>query len=98
MIKLKLDVTKIDKTAIFEGRKGKYLDLTLVENRDGTDQFRNDGFVAQDLSKERREAGEKGPIIGNWKTIGGKPAPKPAPRPAAKPAPDLAPDDDGMDF
>ena len=69
MQRAKIDVTKIDKTGIFEGKKGRYLDLTLIENKDGTDSYGNDGFIAQELSKERREAGEKGPIIGNWRHL-----------------------------
>lgn len=72
MQKLKIDVTKIDKTALFEGKKGKYLDITLFENRDGTDQYGNDGFIVQEISKERRDKGEKGPILGNWKHHGTK--------------------------
>lgn len=68
-IAIKVDVTKIDKTAIYEGKKGKYVDMMLVENKDGADQYGNDGFVSQGLSKERREAGERGPIIGNWRRI-----------------------------
>jgi hypothetical protein len=69
MIAIKINVTKIDKTAIFPGERGKYVDLMLMENKEGPDQYGNDGFVAQGLSKERREAGERGPIIGNWRTI-----------------------------
>jgi hypothetical protein len=69
MQRLKIDVTKIDKTAMFKGAKGTYLDLTLIENKDGRDQYDNDGFIAQDIGKERREAGEKGPIVGNWKHV-----------------------------
>lgn len=69
MQRLKIDVTKINKDLLFIGAKGKYMDLTLMDNRDGTDQYGNDGFIVQDVGKERREAGEKGPIIGNWKHI-----------------------------
>ena len=71
MIRVKIDVTKIDKTAIHDGKKGKYIDLTLMENRDGRDDYGNDGFVIHDLGKERRLAGEKGPILGNWKQLDG---------------------------
>jgi hypothetical protein len=71
MIRVKIDVTKIDKTAIHDGKKGKYIDLTLMENRDGRDDYGNDGFVIHDLGKERRLAGEKGPILGNWKDLDG---------------------------
>jgi len=84
MQRLKLDVTKIDKSAMFKGEKGTYLDITLLDNRDGTDQWGNDGMIVQDIGKQRREAGEKGPILGNWKFIGQQqPQAKPAPAPIA---------------
>lgn len=66
--RLKIDVTKIDKTHLFKGEKGTYLDLTLMEN-DKVDDFGNVGFISQSVSKESREAGIKGPIIGNYKSI-----------------------------
>jgi hypothetical protein len=70
MQKLRIDVTKIDKSALYKGAKGTYLDITLLDNRDGTDQYGNDGMIVQDIGKERREAGEKGAILGNWKHVG----------------------------
>jgi len=69
MQSIKLDVTKIDKSAIYEGKKGKYITLTLLENKDGQDDWGYAGFVVQDIGKERRESGEKGPIVGNWKHL-----------------------------
>lgn len=101
MIVLKIDVTKIDKKYFFTGKSGTYMDAALRENQEGTDQYGNDGFIVQNPSKEAREKGEKGPIIGNWKRVGGakqKPAEsKPA---AAKPKPDASPanDDQSLPF
>lgn len=74
---IRINVTKIDKSAIYEGKNGKYVDLVLFENRDGEDQYGNLGFVTQDIGKDRRLAGERGPIIGNWKEIGACSAPPP---------------------
>lgn len=71
MIALSIDVTKIDKSAIYEGKNGKYVSLVLKENKNGKDKYGNDGFVAQDVGKQRRMAGERGPIVGNYKEIGG---------------------------
>ena len=68
----------IDANNIFRGDKGLYLNLTLMDNRDGPDQYGNDGFVVQSVSKEEREAGKKGPIVGNWKHVGQKQAELPA--------------------
>jgi len=78
IIRVKLDVTKIDKSAIHAGEKGKYIDITLLGNRDGEDRFGNHYMVVQDLGQARREAGEKGPILGNGKVIGQKPSITPA--------------------
>jgi hypothetical protein len=69
MQKLKIDVKKIDKSLLFVGARGTYLDVTLMENRNGPDEYGNDGFIVQDVSKEAREAGVNGPIIGNWKHL-----------------------------
>ncbi len=93
----KIDVTKINKEHLFEGKKGKYLDFTLMENRDGVSEYGDDGFIIQDIPREARDNGEKGPIIGNWRHP--KKAATPAPKPAAKPAPSTGrgadPDADG---
>lgn len=93
MQKLKINVNLIDKTHLFKGAKGTYLDVTLMENKDGLDQYGNDGFIVQDIGKEAREAGQKGQIIGNWRHLQKRTAEKPAPV-AKKPAPkdDLEPD------
>jgi hypothetical protein len=77
MIKLKISTWKIDKSHLYEGKNGKYLNCVLFENKDGTGEYGDDGFIVQDVTKEAREAGERGPIIGNWRhlqTKGGKPS------------------------
>ena len=89
IIRIKIDVTKIDKARIFEGKKGKYIDVTLVPRKDGADEYGNNYVAIQDVSKEERQAGAKGPILGNAKILDAKvqgAAPQ-RPRPAApKPA------------
>jgi hypothetical protein len=72
IIRIKLDVSKVRKDALFKGKSGTYLDVTLLENRGGTDQYGNDFLCVQDLGKEARERGEKGPILGNAKFVGQK--------------------------
>lgn len=84
--KLKIDVTKIPKDKLFRGKKGVYLDAILKENKDGPDQYGNDGFIAMDS----KQGEERGAIIGNWKYIGKKAAP-PA-QTIAKPKPPADPD------
>jgi hypothetical protein len=68
-IQLKIDVTKISKPDLYQGKKGLYLDAILWENRDGQSQYGDDGYVTQGISKEKRDAGERGPIVGNWKRM-----------------------------
>lgn len=95
MIIAKLDVTKIDKKYLFPGKKGTYLDIVLMENRDGPDQYGNDYMVVQGISKEARAAGEKGPILGNAKIIESQRKQR-APEP--RPEPNQAQDSDDIPF
>ena len=60
--------------AIYMTEKTASMDVTLLDNRDGRDQYDNDGFATLDLGKDRRLAGEKGPILGNWKNLDGAPS------------------------
>ena len=96
---IKINVSKIDKDALYTGKNGKYLDLVLFENKDGEDQYGNHGFVTQDLPKSRRDAGEKGPILGNWKHLQKKGQSAPAASTMSnKPTTDLGKDDKGNEY
>ena len=81
-VRIKLDVSKIDKNRLFKGAKGTYLDATVFIDVDQKDQYDNNGFIAQDVSKEEREQGVKGPIVGNvqvfWKGEGKQQQSQPA--------------------
>jgi len=68
-INLKIDVTKIDKSRLFKGEKGTYLDITTFINTSEEDQYGNHGFVSQSTTKEERDAGVKTPILGNTKVF-----------------------------
>lgn len=96
MIIAKIDVTKLDKGHFFKGQKGIYADLVLIPNKDGVDQYGNDGFVSQGVSKEAREKGTKGAIVGNYRKInrGGDTAAPQKAKPETKPDPSFDPDDD----
>ena len=89
MVKIKLNLTKLDKKRFFKGEKGTYADLVLIDYKDGP-KYDNDGFVKQDCTKEEREAKVEMPIIGSFRYIGGKPsgAAKPALVEPAAPADD----------
>lgn len=70
MISVKINASKIDKNHLYAGKSGKYLDCFLIPNKDGQpDQYGQDGFVAQSVSKEARLRGEKGPIVGSWRYV-----------------------------
>jgi len=62
-IRVKINVKLIDKTALYIGEKGTYLDLTMWPSEDS--KYGDDYRVVQDLGKDRR--GEKSPILGNGK-------------------------------
>ncbi len=78
MITGKIDVTKIDKDLLFTGKNGaKYLDIVLWETPDN--KYGHDYMITQSVSKEARDAGKKGAILGNAKVRGlpgGSSAPK----------------------
>lgn len=69
-ITAKIDVTKIEKARLFKGAKGTYLDVVLIETPES--QY-GDYMIVQSVTKEEREQGIKGPILGNAKIIGQKP-------------------------
>lgn len=100
MIVAKIDVSKIDKAHLFEGKKGKYLDFAL---HDKPNEYGDDGFITQSVSKEARDKGIKGGIIGNWKTVGQKALQGKSTRQQSAPTPSktetpLADDDQSLPF
>ena len=82
---------------IYLGEKGAYLELSLHENKDGPSQYGDDGFASVDIGKDRREAGEKSPIVGNWRHLGQKPAKPAPPQRQRQQAPPLAAYNDALD-
>ena len=68
-IAVNLDVKKIDKTKLYVGKKGTYLDA-VVFLKDEADEYGNHGFIVQSVTKEDREKGVKGEILGNVKILG----------------------------
>ena len=64
-LNIKIDVTKIDKSRIFEGKKGKYLDLVTFIDTEVQGEYGDNGFISQSTSKEEREAKVQTPILGN---------------------------------
>ena len=64
-VELKIDVTKIEKHRIYEGKKGKYLTMTAFIDTDVQDQYGNNGMITH-----KSEQGEdRAPILGNSKVF-----------------------------
>ena len=71
-VSLKIDVTKIDKARLFQGKNGaKYLDLTIFIDPANPSQYGDHGFITQTCSKEEKEGGLQMPILGNGKIFYG---------------------------
>ena len=68
-ISISIDVTKIDKARLFSGKKGTYMDLTGFIDLDTQDQYGNNGFISQSVSKEEREQNVQTTILGNTKVF-----------------------------
>jgi hypothetical protein len=66
MIKLSIDVSKITKEKLFKGEKGIYLDAVLIETPNSE---HNDYMIVESVTKEEREAGNKGVILGNGRIV-----------------------------
>ena len=68
IIKASINLNAIDKSKIIEGKKGKYLPITITVN-DEPDQFGNQGPVCIEQSKEEREAKNPKTYLGNVKVV-----------------------------
>jgi len=68
IIKTSINLSEIPKDNIIEGKKGKYLPISITVN-DEPDQFGNQGPVCVDQSKEEREAKTAKTYLGNCKVV-----------------------------
>ena len=68
IIKASIDLNKIPKEKIIPGKKGKYLPITIVLN-DEPDNFKNQGPIYVEQSKEEREAKTAKVYLGNVKVV-----------------------------
>ena len=77
IIRVQINVDAIEKKHLYKWKKGTYLNVALVNTPDS--QYGQDYMVTQDIPKEARDAGERGPILGNASALfleDGKPAAK----------------------
>jgi hypothetical protein len=68
IIKTSINLNNIPKDKIFEGKKGKYLPITITLN-DEPDQFGNQGPVVVEQTKEERDAKAAKTYLGNVKVV-----------------------------
>jgi len=69
-VSLKVNVAKIDKARLFQGKNGNvYLDATVFIDVNELDQYGNSGMITQDVKKEEKAQGVKGNILGNCKVF-----------------------------
>jgi len=94
--KIKINVSKILKEHLFKGQKGTYLDCAIWPNKNGTGEYGDTHYITQEISKEARDRGERGAIIGSL-TWNDEPKAAPAPRQPQRPAPPADPDARGDD-
>ncbi len=75
-----INLSMIDKNHIVEGKNGKYLPVRFVNTPDSP--YGNDYMIVQDIPRELRDQGLKGPVLGNGRAFdaqSGKQAQKKAP-------------------
>jgi hypothetical protein len=67
-ILFKINLKKLEKAELYVGQQGTYLDGIFIPNK-GESKYGDDGFIVQSIKKERRDKGERGPIVGNWRFL-----------------------------
>ena len=68
IIKASINLSEIPKDKIIEGKKGKYLPITITIN-DEPDQFGNQGPIVVAQTKEERDAKDKKTYLGNVQVV-----------------------------
>lgn len=63
-VNLNIDVTKLDKSKFFKGKKGTYADLTVFIDPNNPGQYGDHGIITQSADK-----GVDMPILGNAKVF-----------------------------
>jgi hypothetical protein len=85
LVSLSIDVTKIDKSKLYKGEKGTYLNLDVWIDEEADEDWKKVS-ANQSQTKEEREAKEKKNYVGNGKLVFGwdDAAPKAAPDPVTE--------------
>ena len=70
MISLSIKTYEIDSEHLINGKNGRILSVVLFESKEDQKKYGDDGFAVQGVSKELRDKGVRGKIIGNWRYVG----------------------------
>ena len=68
IIKTSINLNSIPKDKIYQGKKGKYLPITITLNNE-PDQFGNQGPVVVEQTKDERDAKAEKTYLGNVKVV-----------------------------
>ena len=68
IISANIDLTKIEKAKIYEGKKGKYYPITIVLN-DELGQYGDSGYIQTEQTKDERDAKLPKSYLGNVKVV-----------------------------
>jgi hypothetical protein len=63
-----INLSKIDKSKVYEGKKGKYYPVTVVINNE-VGEYGDSGYIMTEQTKEQREAKEQKSYLGNVKVV-----------------------------
>lgn len=63
-----INLSKLDKSKIYEGKKGKYYPVTVVINNE-VGEYGDSGYIMTEQTKEQREAKEAKSYLGNVKVV-----------------------------
>jgi len=86
LVSLSIDVTKIDKSKLYKGEKGTYLNLDVWIDEEADEDWKKVS-ANQSQTKEEREAKQKKNYVGNGKLVFGwddDAAPKASPDPVTE--------------
>ena len=68
IVSANIDLTKINKSKIYEGKKGKYYPITIVLN-DEPGQYGDSGYIMTEQTKDERDAKVQKEYLGNVKVV-----------------------------
>lgn len=68
-ISLNIDVTRLNKSKFYQGKKGKYASLTVFVDPNHTDEYGNHGGIFEKQTKEESDSKADRNFVGNAKVF-----------------------------